>query len=70
MRVRLQSHKSLICAYVAHLLRQCRPKASKGRSRLGMPLTPIPEGGVSYRKRIEDDTEYIHIDLDEELVAR
>ncbi|CAI5974916.1 unnamed protein product [Closterium sp. NIES-64] len=45
---------------------QCRPKSSKGKSRLGLPLTPVPAGSGS-RKRLEDDTEYIHIDLDEEI---
>ncbi|CAI5958807.1 unnamed protein product [Closterium sp. NIES-65] len=44
----------------------CRPKSSKGKSRLGLPLTPVPAGS-GYRKRLEDDTEYIHIDLDEEI---
>ncbi|CAI5471091.1 unnamed protein product [Closterium sp. Yama58-4] len=40
--------------------------SSKGKSRLGLPLTPVPAGSGS-RKRLEDDTEYIHIDLDEEI---
>ncbi|CAI5489504.1 unnamed protein product [Closterium sp. Naga37s-1] len=44
----------------------CRPRSSKGKSRLGLPLTPVPAGSGS-RKRLEDDTEYIHIDLDEEI---
>ncbi|GJP32933.1 hypothetical protein CLOM_g7603 [Closterium sp. NIES-68] len=44
----------------------CRPRSAKGKSRLGLPLTPVPAGSGS-RKRLEDDTEYIHIDLDEEI---